>query len=30
MQIDGRHTDLVVEPQLANVARTLTNALSSA
>ena len=30
MQVDGRHTDLVVEPQLATVARTLSNALASA
>ncbi|SAL62215.1 acetoacetyl-CoA synthetase [Caballeronia arvi] len=29
MKVDGRHTDLVVEPHLATVAETLTNALAS-
>ncbi|MDR5784232.1 acetoacetate--CoA ligase [Caballeronia sp. LZ065] len=30
MKVEGRHTDLVVEPQLATVAQTLTHALSRA
>ncbi|SAL77280.1 acetoacetyl-CoA synthetase [Caballeronia peredens] len=30
MKVDGKHTDLVVEPHLATVARTLTQALSNA
>jgi acetoacetyl-CoA synthetase len=30
MLIDGKHTDLVVEPHLATVAQTVTNALSAA
>jgi acetoacetyl-CoA synthetase len=30
MKVDGKHTDLVVEPHLATVAHTVTNALSSA
>ncbi|WP_456061783.1 thioesterase domain-containing protein, partial [Caballeronia catudaia] len=29
MKVEGRHTDLVVEPHLATVAQTLTNALAS-